>query len=218
MQLKKIFSKQSLNTRNVIIGIAIIVVAIAATHRTLSTSYSTKKSEKESEIVITIKPKKAQAKLSVTPKVTITTQITQTPSAAPTAKVTSAPQATATQAPVATATSAPTAAPTQVPTDTEAPHTNIMYPGNGGEITYKTDGKVCAIQSAPTDNQSPHNDISLSYKFDNEGWSDFISNLSYVCKDSLPNGAHTLSVKSKDKAGNIENENVISFTVNIENN
>ncbi len=218
MELKKIFSKQAINTRNIIVAIALIVVLATAAHRTLSTSYSAKKTEKESEIVITVKPKKTQAKLSVTPKVTITTQITQTPSAAPTAKVTSAPQATATQAPVATATSAPTAAPTQAPADTEAPHTNIMYPGNGGEITYKTDGKVCAIQSAPTDNQSPHNDISLSYKFDNDGWSDFVSNLSYVCKDSLPNGPHTLSVKSKDKAGNIENEKVISFTVTIENN
>ena len=218
MELKKIFSKQAINTRNIIVAIALIVVVATATHRTLSTSYSAKKTEKGSEIVITVKPKKAQAKLSVTPKVTITTQITQTPSAVPTVKVTSAPQATATQAPAATSTSSPTAAPTQAPADTEAPHTNILYPGNGGEITYKTDGKVCAIQSAPTDNQSPHNDISLSYKFDNDGWSDFISNLSYVCKDSLPNGAHTLSVKSKDKAGNIENEKVISFTVNIENN
>lgn len=218
MHMQNIFSKQTFTLRNIIIILAGLIVIAAAAHRTLSPSYSAKKEDKNGKIVITVKPKKAQTKPSVKPQITLLKQISVTPSVVPTAKISNTAQATATQAPMVTVTSVPTATPTQAPSDTEPPHTNIMFPSNGGEITYKTDGKVCAIQSAPTDNQSSHSDIGLSYKFDNDGWSDFIYNLSYVCKDSLPNGAHTLSVKSKDKAGNVENEKVISFTVNIENN
>ncbi|CAN5195592.1 hypothetical protein BH09PAT2_BH09PAT2_05010 [soil metagenome] len=146
---------------------------------------------------------------------TPTSAVTNTPTPTPSAKTT--PTATNTPVPQQ-ATSAPTQTSAPTPADTQPPHTVVNYPSNGGEITYKTDGKVCAIMGAPFDNQSPHNEISTAYRFDGDSWSSFEFEKAYSCKDSLPNGSHTLSVQSKDKAGNTESEQIISFTVTIENN
>jgi hypothetical protein len=44
--------------------------------------------------------------------------------------------------------------PTPLPQDTEAPRTNIYYPQNGGELTWKMEGKICAVLNPPSDNQS----------------------------------------------------------------
>lgn len=158
--------------------------------------------------------KKVNAKLltyvTPTPKYVFIPSLTPTMTLAPTATHTPAP--TNTPAPTAT----PTATP--LPPDTEPPRTNIYHPQNGGEITGKLDGKICAILHPPSDNQSTYSDIGVSYKFDNDSWSDFKTSTAYLCKDSMPNGAHTLYVKSRDKAGNVEQEQVINFTLNIEGN
>ena len=101
--------------------------------------------------------------------------------------------------------------------DTTPPNTNISYPQQNGSITYKIDGKVCAIATQPNDDQGP-NGIETEYKFDNGSWSGYASDRAYLCADSLPNGPHTLSYHSKDKSGNVENTKTISFTVNIPGN
>ena len=105
-----------------------------------------------------------------------------------------------------------------IPPDTEPPNTHVYYPEPGGEITYTIDGRVCAIQTAPTDNQSSHENIGVAFRFDEDSWSDFYYEQGYLCADVLPNGSHTLSVRAQDEAGNIEPEQVLSFTVNIEGN
>lgn len=86
-----------------------------------------------------------------------------------------------------------------------------------GSITYKTDGKVCAIATEPNDNSGP-NGIETEYKFDNENWSGYAGGRGYLCSSSLKNGTHTLSYHSKDKAGNVESTKTIQFTVNIPGN
>lgn len=100
-------------------------------------------------------------------------------------------------------------------TDSTPPTTNVNYPSNNGTLSYKMDGKVCAIASPPTDNVSGTNEIETEYKFDDGGWSGYSTGRAYLCTDSLSNGPHTLSYHSKDKAGNVENTKNIQFTVNI---
>lgn len=120
----------------------------------------------------------------------------------------------------ATTTPIPTATPiikpliTDVPPDTSLPITNVFYPQDGGEITYKIDGKVCAIMSAPSDD-SGFAGVETFYAFDGGS---FQKGVGYLCADVLPNGPHTLSFYSKDQAGNTETTRTISFTVNIEGN
>lgn len=101
--------------------------------------------------------------------------------------------------------------------DTTPPTTNIYYPQNGGTITYKIDGKVCAIQTAPTDDSGGSN-VELQFQFDTNSWSEWKSGQGYLCSDSLSNGTHTLQFHSRDKAGNVESLRSISFTVNIPGN
>lgn len=98
--------------------------------------------------------------------------------------------------------------------DTMPPNTNIYYPQPNGSITYKMDGKVCAIASEPNDNQGP-NGIETEYRFDEGPWSGYAAGRAFLCADSLPNGPHTLSYYSKDKAGNVESTKTLQFTVNI---
>jgi len=102
--------------------------------------------------------------------------------------------------------------------DTSPPTTHISYPQSGGTITYRTDGKVCAIASAPTDDKSSWNDIQTDYAFDSGGWYGYATNRPYLCADSLSNGAHTLRYHSKDQAGNEESTQTLSFTVDIAGN
>lgn len=101
--------------------------------------------------------------------------------------------------------------------DTMPPNTNIYYPQNNGSITYKIDGKVCAIATQPNDDQGPAG-IETEYKFDDGSWSGYAGGRGYLCADSLPNGSHTLSYHSKDKSGNVEATKTIGFTVNIPGN
>ena len=98
--------------------------------------------------------------------------------------------------------------------DTTAPHTNVFYPQNGGEITNKTDGKVCAYMSAPWDDSGPGN-VETFYKFDSE---EYRKGIGYLCTDSLANGPHYLSFYSKDQSGNTESVQTFYFTVNIPGN
>lgn len=147
-------------------------------------------------------------------------------SVSPTKKIVFIPTATPTfiplptNTPVPTATTGPSATPTATPqpADTEAPKTNVYHPQNNGVMSYKFDGRFCVILNPPSDNQSSYNDIGVSYKFDGDTWTEWRYAVAYLCKDTLPNGPHTIAVKSKDKAGNVENEQVINFTVNIEGN
>lgn len=97
--------------------------------------------------------------------------------------------------------------------DTTPPTTNIYYPQPNGSITYKIDGKVCAVATAPTDDNPAG--VETEYKFDDGGWSGYAAGRGYLCADSLPNGTHTLSYHSKDKAGNVESTKTLGFTVNI---
>ncbi len=101
--------------------------------------------------------------------------------------------------------------------DTIPPVTNLYYPQMNGSITYKTDGKVCAVMTEPSDNQGS-NGVETEYQFDNGNWSGYAGGHPYLCADSLPNGQHTLSYHSKDKAGNVESTKTIQFTVNISGN
>ncbi len=101
--------------------------------------------------------------------------------------------------------------------DTTPPITNIYYPQNGGTITYKLDGKVCAIQTAPTDD-SGHNNVEISFQFDSGSWSEWKANQGYLCAETLPNGPHTMQYHSRDKAGNVEATRTLSFSVNIPGN
>ncbi len=130
------------------------------------------------------------------------------------------PTSTPTSTPAPTSTPGPTNTPaaTPVPQDTEAPRTNIYHPQQNGVMSYKFDGKFCVILNPPSDNQSSYNDIGVSYKFDNDTWTEWRYSTAYLCKDTLPNGPHSIAVKSKDKAGNVENEQVLNFTVAIEGN
>lgn len=108
--------------------------------------------------------------------------------------------------------------PSGTPTDTVPPTTNIYYPSQNGTITYKIDGKICAIASPPNDNVNNSNEIETEYKFDDTGWSGYATVRAYLCVDALSNGQHTLTYHSKDKAGNVETTKTIQFTVNIPGN
>ena len=99
--------------------------------------------------------------------------------------------------------------------DTLPPRTYIFYPQPNGTITYKTDGKVCAYENPPTDNGASTEGIQTFYKFDDRDWQ---SGIGYLCADSLPNGPHTISFYSKDKAGNVESTTTFPFTVDIPGN
>ena len=100
------------------------------------------------------------------------------------------------------------------PQDTTPPMMNIYYPQPNGSITYKIDGKVCAIMTAPTDD-SGNQGVETHYRFDDGNWQ---TGGGYLCVDTLSNGAHTLSYYSKDKAGNTESTKTMSFSVNIAGN
>jgi len=147
----------------------------------------------------------------------ITATITNKPKLSPTqipAIVTNSvtPTSKAKYIPLTTPTSTPT------PPDITAPTTNIFYPVNNGSITYKIDGKVCAIALAPTDKDSKLSDIETEFKFDNSEWSGYKSGLGYFCSDVLANGQHAISYHSKDKAGNVEEVKTLNFTVVIAGN
>ncbi|MBI2611346.1 hypothetical protein HYW54_01195 [Candidatus Gottesmanbacteria bacterium] len=146
---------------------------------------------------------------SITPSTTLSPTITHTwvPSPSPTILVTPSPTVTPILRPLITE-----IPPT--PVDTSPPTTNVFYPQAGGFITFKTDGKICAIMSAPTDD-SGFAGVETFYAFDGGS---FQKGVGYLCADSLPNGPHTLSFYSKDQAGNTEATRTISFTVNIEGN
>lgn len=139
-----------------------------------------------------------------TPTPTLKPTITPTPTSAP-----------AGQSPQGGATATPT--PSQLQ-DSEAPTTNIYYPQNDGELSYKIDGKVCIVALAPSDNVSHHSEIVTRYAFDGNSMSDYASGRAYMCTDSLSNGSHSFKYQSKDKAGNEESEKSINFTVNIPEN
>lgn len=106
----------------------------------------------------------------------------------------------------------PTDGPPPKGPDTTAPITNIFYPGNGGSIDYKTDGKVCAYMSAPT--EETKEGLTTYFKFDDGAWIPSVGT-GYLCSDNLSNGSHTLSYYSKDQNGNTESTRTISFSVNI---
>lgn len=156
---------------------------------------------------------------TVNPKPTITSNITNinVPTSTPMLVPTISPTPKETIAPTHTAVPLQSPTPTLSP-DNEAPRTNIYYPQNGGTITYKMDGKVCAITTAPYDNQTPFGQIQTQYAFDGDDWSAYATGRAYLCKDNLSNGPHSLKVRSKDNAGNVEAEKVISFEVNIPDN
>jgi hypothetical protein len=105
----------------------------------------------------------------------------------------------------------------QLSNDTMPPNTNIYYPQPNGSITYKIDGKICAIATQPNDNSGPEG-IETEYRFDNDNWSGYAGGRGYLCASSLSNGPHTLSYHSKDWAGNVETTKTISFSVNIPGN
>lgn len=128
---------------------------------------------------------------------------------------TSAPAPTNTPAP--TSTPEPTSTPTPPP-DHEPPQSRMLSPKNGGELLYKTDGRICAISEGPLDNISNWQKIQTRYKFDGDDWSSYETMRVYFCRDPLSNGQHTLTVQSKDEAGNSEAEQTVSFTVNIPGN
>ncbi|OGG30446.1 hypothetical protein A2973_01030 [Candidatus Gottesmanbacteria bacterium RIFCSPLOWO2_01_FULL_49_10] len=98
--------------------------------------------------------------------------------------------------------------------DTTPPTTHIYYPQPNGSITYKIDGKVCAIMTEPTDDSGGQG-VETHYRFDEGNWQ---TGVGYLCADALPNGPHTLSYYAKDKAGNTESTKTISFSVNIAGN
>lgn len=100
--------------------------------------------------------------------------------------------------------------PKQATNDHKAPITNIFYPAQGGTISYKTDGKVCAYESAPTD--SPDDQVTTHFAFDGGS---FQTATGYLCADSLPNGSHSLAYYSTDQWGNTESTRTLSFSVNI---
>jgi len=120
--------------------------------------------------------------------------------------------------PVGNASPAPTIVITQsAAPDIQPPFSIVMTPQNEGTITSKTEGKVCAFISPPSDNVTPPGDIEVLYAFDSDAYTS-IKNNTYLCKDVLTNGPHTLKYKSKDAAGNEEVEKSVVFTVNIEGN
>lgn len=139
----------------------------------------------------------------------------QIPTITPT--ITPTPTVKATVTPRPTITPLPTLLPTAVPADKEPPIVGIFYPQANSEITYKIDGKICAIADAPSDNISNWRDITIFFAFDSDPFSS-VKGSAYLCKDSLPNGPHTLRHKSQDKAGNMEAERTLNFTVNIPGN
>ena len=122
-----------------------------------------------------------------------------------------------TNTPAPTATTGPTATPTPPP-DTQPPQSRVLSPKNGGELLYKTDGRICAISEGPLDNVSNWQKIQTRYKFDGDDWTSYETMRVYFCRDPLPNGQHTLTVQSKDEAGNTEAEQTLSFMVNIAEN
>lgn len=140
---------------------------------------------------------------------------TNTPTNTPT--ITPTPTTKATVTPRPTTTPLPTLLPTAMAADKEAPVVDIFFPLDNGEIAYKIDGKVCAIADAPQDNVSIWRDITIFYAFDSDEFSS-VKGSAYLCKDSIPNGPHTLRHKSQDKAGNIEVERTVNFMVNIPGN
>jgi hypothetical protein len=169
------------------------------------------KTETKKESVV---EKKVAKKINATP----TKKPVFIPTSTPTVII--FPTNTPTSTPAPTSTPGPTNTPaaTPVPQDTEAPRTNIYHPQQNGVMSYKFDGRFCVILNPPSDNQSSYNDIGVSYKFDNDSWTEWRYSTAYLCKDTLPNGPHSIAVKSKDKAGNVENEQVLNFTVAIEGN
>lgn len=102
--------------------------------------------------------------------------------------------------------------------DTQPPQTNIFYPQDNGTISYKTNGKICAIASEPHDDRTNSNQIQTQYAFDSDSYNTYAKAVVYLCKDVLGNGPHTLKYRSKDEAGNIEAEQTRHFTVAIEGN
>jgi len=101
--------------------------------------------------------------------------------------------------------------------DTQPPFSIVMTPQNEGTITSKTDGRVCAFMSPPSDNVTSPEEIEVFYAFDSDAYAS-VKNSTYLCKETLPNGPHTLKYKSKDAAGNEEVDKSIVFTVNITGN
>ncbi len=172
-------------------------------------------------------PTKNQSTVTPTPSAIVTSVptstpiVTKPPTPSPTVTPTkAAPTSTpipATNTPAPTNSPTPTNTPTPIP-DTQPPQSRVLYPKNGGELTYKTNGQVCAISEGPLDNVSNWQKIQTRFKFDGDDWAAYETNRLYFCRDPLPNGTHTLKIQSKDEAGNEESEQTISFTVNIEGN
>lgn len=83
-------------------------------------------------------------------------------------------------------------------------------------MPYKTDDKYCAVANGPEDDVTSYNDIETQFAFDNEPWSEYGKIRAFMCTDHLTKGEHTLRFRSKDQAGNIEEERTIRFTVTFE--
>jgi cytoskeletal protein RodZ len=172
---------------------------------------------------LSLQSHKARASNIITP----TTKPTETPSASPSAttsptskpspKITSALDSpTPTETPTPTPTSGPVVTP--IPPDTEPPQTHIYYPDENGQLTFETNGQVCATATIPTDNRSPGNKIQTQYAFDGDEYNNFAFSVAYLCKPTLANGTHVLKYRSKDEAGNVEPEQIRHFIVNIPTN
>lgn len=129
---------------------------------------------------------------------------------------------TSTPTPVSNSSQQPTATPTPGVADTESPHTNIYFPQEGGTITFSyqpsSGNYPCIALNPPSDNVSSTSDIMTEYAVDGGSWSGYASadSRAFICM-AIPNGSHSIQIRSKDKAGNVESPQTLNFIVNIPN-
>lgn len=106
---------------------------------------------------------------------------------------------------------------TTVPTsnqsaDIQPPNSSIISPNQDGGVADKSSGKSCIAFAPPADNVTPFNLIQTSYSFDGGAWSDYATYVAQACAD-LSSGTHTIQVRSKDQAGNVESPKSRTFIV-----
>lgn len=139
---------------------------------------------------------------------TLTPTSTPIPTARPTRKPTATPTITSSVSttPEANVTASPSA-------DTEGP----VVSGINGPYDWGKQGICFVINGDQVKDNVKGQTLSFSWKFDHEEWDPFVENQvikCYVGRTSLsPGSEHDISIRVKDKAGNISNEFTRHYTM-----
>lgn len=97
-----------------------------------------------------------------------------------------------------------------VPTD-EAPHTRLLsYPRSAVKSS------IVTITWTGSDDSTPTSQLRYSYRLDSGSWSVWSTQTSVTLR-TLSNGAHTVYVRARDRAGNIDaSAALVSFRVQVD--